>query len=193
MLGIKWLESREDKWRNFENEAMPFRPDLYRSAMWMTRNPTEAEDLVQETMFQALRSFHLYESGTNCKAWLMRILFVHNARRLRSMLKLQLVQDIDDEIVNSIPFEPPIPDRITDEEVLDAIWRLPEHYRSVIVFADIEELTYREIATIMDLPVGTVMSRLSRGRRVLRVELAAYAEKLGFVVKQRTAREAGGK
>lgn len=180
MLGIKWLENKEDRWRNFESEAMPYRPDLYRTAMWLTRNPAEAEDLVQETMFQAMRSFHLYQMGTNCKAWLMRILYVHNARRLRKILKLQIVQDVDNEIADSIPFEPPIPEKITDEEVLDAIWRLPEPYRNVLVFADIEELSYKEIASIMDLPMGTVMSRLSRGRKVLRIELAEYAKKHGF-------------
>ena len=189
MLGIKWLESKEDKWRNFESEAMPFRPDLYRTAMWLTRNSSEAEDLVQETMFQAMRSFHLYQMGTNCKAWLMRILYVHNARRLRKVLKLQVVQDVDDVIVNSIPFEPPIPEKITDEEVLDAIWRLPEPFRNVLVFADIEELSYKEIASIMDLPMGTVMSRLSRGRRVLRIELAGYASKHGFGDQKRAAQE----
>ncbi len=189
MLGIKWLESKEDKWRNFESEAMPFRPDLYRTAMWLTRNPSEAEDLVQETMFQAMRSFHLYEMGTNCKAWLMRILYVHNARRLRKVLKLQTVQDVDDEIVNSIPFEPPIPQKITDEEVLDAIWRLPEHFRNILVYADIEELSYKEIASILDLPMGTVMSRLSRGRRVLRIELAEYARKHGFGDQRRAAQK----
>ena len=189
MLGIKWLESKEDKWRNFESEAMPFRPDLYRTAMWLTRNPSEAEDLVQETMFQAMRSFHLYEMGTNCKAWLMRILYVHNARRLRKVLKLQTVQDVDDEIVNSIPFEPPIPQKITDEEVLDAIWRLPEHFRNILVYADIEELSYKEIASILDLPMGTVMSRLSRGRRILRIELADYASKHGFGDQKRAAHE----
>ena len=166
---------------------MPFRPDLYRMAMWLTRNATDAEDLVQETMFQAMRSFHLYEMGTNCKAWLTKILYVHNAHRLRKVLKLQIVQDIDDEIVNSIPFEPPIPEKITDEEVLDAIWRLPDEFRQVLVFADIEELSYKEIAAIMDVPMGTVMSRLSRGRIVLRIELADYASKHGFGDQKRAA------
>lgn len=189
MLGMKWLESKEEKWRNFESEAMPYRSDLYRTAMWLTRNPTEAEDLVQETMFQALRSFHLYQMGTNCRAWLMRILYVHNARRLRSALKLKVVRDTDDEIVGTIPFEPPIPENITDEEVLAAIWRLPEPYRNVLVFADIEELSYKEIASIMDLPMGTVMSRLSRGRRILRIELADYAGRHGFGIQKRAAQE----
>lgn len=186
MLGIKRLENKEDKWRNFESEALPFRPDLYRTALWLTRNSSEAEDLVQETMFQAMRSFHLYQMGTNCKAWLMRILYVHNARRLGKILKIHVVHDEDDTIVNNIPFEPPIPATITDEEVLNAMERVPEHFRNVLIFADIEELSYKEIAAIMDLPIGTVMSRLSRGRRMLRVELADYARKLGFGIKSKT-------
>lgn len=148
--------------------------------MWLTQNRAEAEDLVQETMFQALRSFHLFQMGTNCKAWLMRILYVHNARRLRKVLKLQIVADEDEVNLNSIPFEPPIPEKITDEEVLAAIGRLPEQFRNVLVFADIEELSYKEIASILDLPMGTVMSRLSRGRRVLRIELADLARRHGF-------------
>lgn len=189
MLGIKWLENREEKWRNFESEALPFRGDLFRAAMWLTRNRVDAEDLVQETMFQAMRSFHLYEMGTNCKAWLMRILYVHNVRRLRNSLKLQLVQDADDEITNYIPFEPPIPARITDEEVIEAIWKVPERFRDVLIFSDIEELSYKEIAATMDVPIGTVMSRLSRGRRLLRIELADYARRAGFGIGKQAASE----
>lgn len=180
MFGTKWHGSNEDKWRDFEKEALPYRADLFRTAMWMTRDRDAAEDLVQETMFQAIRSFHLYELGTNCKAWLMRILYVHNVRRIRSTSKLQLVQDVDDEMINSVAFVAPIPQKITDEEVLEAIWRVPEHFRSVLVLADIEEMSYKDISMAMDIPLGTVMSRLSRGRRILRQELAEYAEKAGF-------------
>ena len=180
MLGIKRKESREDKWRNFESEAMPFRRDLYRTAMWLTRSPSEAEDLVQETMFQAMRSFHLYQMGTNCKAWLMRILYIHNSRRLGKILKIQLVQDVDDEIVNSIPFEAPIPEKITDQEVLEAIERMPEHFRNVLVLSDIEELSYKEISAALDWPIGTVMSRLHRGRKLLRAELTNQQRLSGF-------------
>lgn len=180
MLGIKWLENREDKWRHFESEAMPLLPDLFRTAMWLARNRDEAEDLVQETMFQAMRSFHSYQMGTNCKAWLTRILYVQNVRRLQKVLRLKLVQDVDDEIAHTIPFEPQIPQEIADEEVIAAIGRLPDIYRIVLVLADVEELSYKEISSIMDIPMGTVMSRLSRGRRVLRIELADYASRHGF-------------
>lgn len=180
MLGIKRLESREDKWRYFETEAWPYRADLYRVAMWLTKDSSAAEELVQETMFQALKSFHLYERGTNCKAWLMRILYNHNSRRLKKEMRLQIVDDPDEELLNSIPFEPPVAVGITDEEILGALWRLPATYRSVVILADIEELSYKEIASVLEIRIGTVMSRLSRGRRILQVELAGYSRQFGF-------------
>lgn len=180
MLGIKWLENGDDKWSSFQTEALPYSKDLYRVAMWMTRNPTEAEDLVQETMFQAMRSFHGYTLGTNCRAWLMTIMHNTNAKRIKGLARLSLVADTEDRIAETIPFEPSIPESITDEEVLDAIQNIPEHFRNVLVLADIEEFSYKEISTILDLPLGTVMSRLHRARRILRLGLADYARDFGF-------------
>jgi RNA polymerase sigma-70 factor (ECF subfamily) len=180
MLGLKWRGNKEDRWRDFEQEAMPCSGDLFRVAMWLTRDRTEAEDLVQETMFQAMRSFHRYQMGTNCKAWLIKILFTNNLKRVRSLAKLKLVQETEDEIAEAIAFEPPIPDRITDEEVLEAIWKLQDGYRDVLVLADVEELSYKEISSVLDLPMGTVMSRLHRGRKLLRHELVDYAREHGF-------------
>lgn len=179
MLGIKWLESKEDKWRDFETEAMPFSNDLFRVAMWMTRNRDEAEDLVQETMFQAMRSFHRYEMGTNCRAWLMTIMHNLNAKRWRKLGRMALVEDTEDRLAETIPFEPSIPEGITDEEVLEALREVPQHFRDVVVLADVEDFSYKEISTILDLPMGTVMSRLHRARKVLRLKLADYAKKYG--------------
>ena len=190
MFGLKWpewLENKEDRWHAFEIEALQYRGDLFRTAMWLTRNQSDAEDLVSETMFQAMRSFHLYESGTNCKAWLTRILYNHNMRRVRKVLKMRLVEDVDEVILSNIPCDPPVPEDITDEYVLAAIWRLAEHYRTVLVLADVEDLPYKEIAEILDLPIGTVMSRLFRARKILRFDLAEYAREHGFVDKKRTA------
>lgn len=187
MFGLKWLESKEDKWDAFEVEALQYRGDLYRIAMWLCRNQTDAEDLVQETMFQAMRSFHLYEAGTNCKAWMSRILYIQNSKRIRNILKLRLVEDVDNNILLNAPFEPEVSEKITDEEVLAAIWRLAEHYRTVLVFADVEDLTYKEIAVILELPIGTVMSRLFRARKILRLDLAEYARQHGFTELKRTA------
>ncbi|MGE0246566.1 MAG: sigma-70 family RNA polymerase sigma factor [Pyrinomonadaceae bacterium] len=180
MLGLKWLESGEDKWQNFQTEAMPFSKDLYRVAMWLTRNPTEAEDLVQETMFQAMRSFHGYELGTNCRAWLMTIMHNMNAKRLRNLGRLTLIADTEDRIAETIAFEPSIPESITDEEVLEALREVPQHFRDVIVLSDVEDFSYKEISTILNLPMGTVMSRLHRARKLLRLRLADYAKNFGF-------------
>jgi RNA polymerase sigma-70 factor (ECF subfamily) len=180
MLGLKWIESGEDKWQNFQTEAMPFSKDLYRVAVWLTRNPTEAEDLVQETMFQAMRSFHGYEMGTNCRAWLMTIMHNMNAKRLRNLGKLVMVADTEDRIAETIPFEPSIPESITDEEVLEALREVPQHFRDVIVLSDVEDFSYKEISSILNLPMGTVMSRLHRARKLLRLGLADYAKNFGF-------------
>lgn len=180
MLGLKWLENGEDKWQNFQREAMPFSKDLYRVAMWLTRNPTEAEDLVQETMFQAMRSFHGYELGTNCRAWLMTIMHNMNAKRLRNLGRLTMIADTEDRIAETIAFEPSIPESITDEEVLEALREVPQHFRDVIVLSDVEDFSYKEISTILNLPMGTVMSRLHRARKLLRLRLADYAKNFGF-------------
>ena len=187
MFGLEWLESKEEKWHAFESEALQYRGDLFRTAMWLTRNQTDAEYLVQETMFQAMRSFHLYEKGTNCKAWLTRILYNHNMKRVKTLLRLRLVNDVDEFILSNVPFEPQVAEQITDEEMLSAIWNLREYYRNILVLADIEELSYKEIAEIVDLPIGTVMSRLFRARKILRNDLADYARNHGFEDKKLVA------
>ena len=179
LLGLEWPQSKEDKWRDFETEAMPFSNDLFRVAMWMTRNRDEAEDLVQETMFQAMRSFHQYEMGTNCRAWLTTIMHNLNAKRLKKLGRMTLVEDTEDRLAETIPFDPPIPEAITDEEVLEALREVPQHFRHVVVLADVEDFSYKEISSILNLPMGTVMSRLHRARKILRLKLAAYAKKYG--------------
>lgn len=180
MFGIKWLETKEQKWNDFEAEAMPLMPDLYRVAMWLTRNQTEAEDLVQETLMQALKSFHRYELGTNCRAWMTTIMYNLNAKRLQKLGRMQLVDDSEEKLAETIPFESPLPQNLTDEEVINALRNVPENFRQVVVLSDIEEFSYKEISSILGIPMGTVMSRLSRGRKVLRMELADYASNYGF-------------
>jgi RNA polymerase sigma-70 factor (ECF subfamily) len=180
MLGVKWLESKEEKWRDFEAEAMPFTKDLFRVAMWLTSNRDEAEDLVQETMFQAMRSFHRYEMGTNCRAWLMTILHNVNAKRWRKLGRMTIIDDTEAKLAETIPFEPSIPDGLTDEEVLEALRTVPQHFRDVIVLADVEDLSYKEISSILNIPMGTVMSRLHRARKEMRLRLAEYAKNYGF-------------
>ena len=110
----------------------------------------------------------------------MTIMHNTNAARLRSLSRLSLVADTEDRIAETIAFEPSIPATITDEEVLEALHDMPEHFRDVLVLSDIEEFSYKEISSILDLPLGTVMSRLHRARKILRLQLADYAKNLGF-------------
>lgn len=171
---------REAHWTTFEAEAMPYAKDLYRVALWLTRDQSEAEDLLQETLTEALTSFHRFAIGTNCKAWLVTIMYHMQSKRRRTRSRLQLVGDAEERIAETIAFDPPAPQNVTDEDVLNALNLLPRAFQEVVVLADIEELSYKEIAAVIQVPVGTVMSRISRGRKLLRAELAGYAQAHGF-------------
>jgi len=171
---------REQQWDDFEAEALPLTADLFRIAMWLVRDRAEAEDLLQETFTQALQSFHRYEQGTNVRAWLMTIMYRARSKRQRIAGRLRLVDDAEERIAETIAFEPPIAQGLTDDEVLAALERLPSQFREVIVLSDVEELSYKEIAGLMKVPIGTVMSRLNRGRKLLRAELAIYAGTYGI-------------
>jgi RNA polymerase sigma-70 factor (ECF subfamily) len=159
-------------WATFEAEALPHADRLFRLAMWFERNRQEAEDLVQETMVRALRSFHRFEPGTNCRAWLITILQNVRRNRRRARQRSPIMDDAGDRIA-AAPFVPPIPQTLTDEEVLAALSRMPERFQEVVVLCDVEDLSYKEIAAALDIPLGTVMSRLHRGRALLRSELAS--------------------
>ena len=150
---------------------MPHVERLFRHAMWLERNRAEAEDLVQETLVQALQSFHRFTRGTNCRAWLVSIL--HHVRSNRQRTRGRLVSDanLDERVANVVPFVPPIPERLTDEDMLQALQRIPAHHQEIILLCDVEDMTYKEIAAALDVPIGTVMSRLHRGRELLRTEL----------------------
>jgi RNA polymerase sigma-70 factor, ECF subfamily len=170
----------ETQWARFESEAMPHAPSLFRVALWLTRVQTDAEDLLQETLTEALSSFHRFALGTNCRAWLVSIMYHRHSKKRRTATRLQLVSDSEERIAETVAFEPPTPQNVTDEEVLGALERLPRAFQEVVVLADIEELSYKEIAAATQVPVGTVMSRISRGRKLLRAELARYAQAHGF-------------
>jgi RNA polymerase sigma-70 factor (ECF subfamily) len=176
--------SSDDDWAAFEAEALPHVDRLFRLAMWFERDRSEAEDLVQETMVQALRSFHRFQSGTNCRAWLTAILHNIRSNRRRARIRSPLVEDPDDRIAQTVPFVAQPAQQLTDEEMLGALRRLPEAFQEVIVLCDVEELTYKEIAETLAIPIGTVMSRLHRGRALLRSELANS----GAIVERRRAR-----
>jgi RNA polymerase sigma-70 factor (ECF subfamily) len=169
----------DHQWGSFEAEALPHVDRLFRLAMWFERNRAEAEDLVQETMMHALQSFHRFQPGTNCRAWLTTILQNVRNNRRRARGRSPLVDDPDDRIGQATPFVPPVPQQLTDEDLLGALARIPPRFQDVIVLCDVEELTYKEIADALAIPLGTVMSRLHRGRALLRAEIGASTRALG--------------
>jgi RNA polymerase sigma-70 factor (ECF subfamily) len=169
----------------FEAEAVKHLDALYRTAKRLTRNETEAEDLVQETFMQAWKSFDHYELGTNCRAWLYKILFnKFDHHRRKKYTQAKYIQEADDLTFLSAALPAPIPEHLTDTEVINALGRLPEHYRAVVLLADVQEFDYKEVAAILDIPIGTVMSRLNRGRTQLKKSLAKVAGEYGIKTAQ---------
>ena len=178
-------------WTAFEREALPHADRLFRLAMWFERNRPEAEDLVQETLMQALASFHRYKPGTNCRAWLVSILQHVRSNRWRAKSRLPVVSDAEERFLKTLPFVPPVPQTLTDEDVLAALERIPPQYQEVILLCDVEEFTYKEIAASLEIPLGTVMSRLHRGRELLRIELAGYRATFGGQAANRQESDVG--
>jgi len=172
------VRDRAEAWAAFEQEALPHAGRLFRLAMWFERNRADAEDIVQDTMVEALRSFHRFQPGTNCRAWLVTILQRIVSKRRRGKGRALMVQDPDDRIAHSVPFVAPVRQELVDESVLDSLRRLPAGFQEVIVLCDIEDLSYKEAADALAIPIGTVMSRLHRGRAQLRNELADTAAAL---------------
>ena len=163
------MPPRDEKVEEFESAALPCLNELYRTAFRLTASAAEAQDIVQNVYLQAWRSFHRFQLGTNCRAWLFKILLneVRHHRRRQSNSKV-----LDDSHAFDEPISmDPIPETLTDEGVLAALDALPVEYREVVLLADVEEFAYREIAEILKVPVGTVMSRLSRARKQLRISL----------------------
>lgn len=168
---------------SFEAEAMPHIDDLFRTASRLTQNRTDAEDLIQEVYLQAWKSYAQYEAGTNCRAWLYKILFnkFDHYRRKKFTRAKWVVEAADELVFDMAVFEPSLPENLTDEEIIKALGKLPDHYREVVILADVDEFAYREIAGILNIPIGTVMSRLNRGRACLRNSLARVAGEYGIV------------
>jgi RNA polymerase sigma-70 factor (ECF subfamily) len=188
VFGVSREKRRLEDWDSFESEALPFHVDLYRLAKWLLRNQTEAEDLVQETFVQALRSFHHFEKGTNCRAWLIKIMYHTLSKRRRDSKRLQLVEDANEQIAETFAVEPSRSEEVVEEEVLTALNRLPQHYQEVVILSDVEDMSYKEIAEALSIPTGTVMSRLHRGRSLLRSELENYARSVGIGVSKEASR-----
>ncbi|MDQ6785939.1 MAG: RNA polymerase sigma factor [Acidobacteriota bacterium] len=179
MFGIGGKE-REKEWAAFEAEAVPLMADVFRVANYLARDRETAEDLTQETFIQALKSFHRYTPDTNCRAWLVTILYHLNAKRRYKLGRLKLVEDVEEQIAQTVAFVPPIAEELKDEEILQALEKLPQTFRDVVVLTDVEEFSYKEVAALLEVPIGTVMSRLHRGRRLLRQQLTDYAKNFGI-------------
>ena len=170
----------EQQLSTFEDLALGYANQLFRVALRVVRNHEKAEDLVQETFLQAWKSFHRFEPGTNLRAWLFKIMFnLHYTDLRRNKLVLLPVEET---IAETLAYDPPTPQFVTEEEVLSALDRLPRDFQLPVILADIEELSYNEIAEVMNTPKGTVMSRLHRGRKLLRMELVNYARSYGLKV-----------
>ena len=176
----------------FERDVVPLLPNLYSAALRLTRNPSDAEDLVQETYLRAYRGFARFEEGTNLRAWMYRILtntFINSYRKKqREPVTVQ-----DDEIEDWYLFdrlgasgveasaESEVLDRLPDEEVQRALEALPEGFRMAVLLADVEGFSYKEVAAILGVPIGTVMSRLHRGRKALQKALWETVQERGLV------------
>ncbi len=174
----------------FTDDVMEYAPQLYAAALRMTRNPADAEDVLQETLLKAYRGYHSYAEGTNLKAWLYRILtntFINKYRRqsrrpheveLGELEDLYLFRRLGDEGTSGAArsAEEEALDRFVDEDIKAAVESLPENFRIPVLLADVEGFSYKEIAKIMDVPIGTVMSRLHRGRKALQQALWQFAQ-----------------
>jgi len=209
-LPMNHLSKKEDLHQrgwDFEAAAMPYLDPLYNAAYRMARNPQDAEDLVQETYLKAYKYYDKFEEGTNLKAWLFKILkntFINSYRKKQQSPPKADFADIeesfetivrDDSGQQARTPEEELLEKVLDEHVQHAIEELPHDYRMVVLLADLEGFSYKEIADILEIPVGTVMSRLYRGRRLLEDALLKYARGHGYLrdgepAKMRSRRDA---
>jgi RNA polymerase sigma-70 factor (ECF subfamily) len=186
--------SQDAQRAEFEELAMPLFDSLYNFARWLAQNREEAEDLVQETYAKALKGFSSFEPGTNFRAWMFRILrnaFLNSRTGLAARMTVSLEPEEEENIAGVDRHTPEsiLLERVTHEAVTGAIEQLPVHYREVLLLCDVEELKYQEIAEMLSIPVGTVMSRLSRARKAVR----EFLEKQPGVARGTRERSTAGK
>src|SRR5438067_3256470 len=182
----------------FEAQAMEFMPSLYTAALRMTRNPADAEDLVQETYLKAYRGFGSFQEGTNLKAWLYRILtntFINSYRARKRRPEQSDIEDVEDLYMYrrlgglegataGQSAEEQVLEHFTESEIKEALESLPEQFRIAVLLGDVEGFSYKEIAEILEIPIGTVMSRLHRGRRALQKALFEFGMERGLVAQR---------
>jgi RNA polymerase sigma-70 factor, ECF subfamily len=164
----------------FEAEAMPHLNDIFRTATRILGDRARAEDVAQEVYLQAWKSFHQFEPGTNCRAWLFKILFHCVNHHRRKWFRFPLLKETEEFIESKLTAAEPIPELLTDSDILAALDRIPADFRAVILMVDVEEFAYKDAAEILSVPIGTVMSRLSRGRKLLREQLGDVARSYGI-------------
>ena len=181
----------------FQREALPHLDHLFTVALHLARNRNDAQDLVQETMLRALRFFDQFTPGTNCRAWLLTILYNVFRNRYRQAAAAERVTDTEEEFQDHVeqmglrsdsPSHDPqkaVFDRLLEGEVQAALDSLPEDFRTVLLMVDIQELRYEEAAEVLGIPLGTVRSRISRARAMLKRELAGFARERGYLGKEK--------
>lgn len=174
------LFSTRPRRNEFETAALPHLNDIYRTAARVLGDSGRADDVVQDVYLQAWKSFDKFEPGTNCRAWLFKILFHTINHYRRKWMNLRMVKEGEEILETAAAGEPPVPEHITDQDMLAALAQVPQDFRSVVLLVDVEDFSYKEAAAILSVPVGTVMSRLSRGRKLLRESLAGVARQYGI-------------